>query len=208
MPFFFFTRLLFYTFATFLFLGVMKKLDEYSIAFKGLKEGEDLFEYDLDDAFFSLFEASQIKTGHLKASVKLNKQEQMLIFEFHIEGQVDSICDRCLDQVELPVQYDGKLFVKFGDTYDEPTEEIIVLPHEEHTINIARYLYEFIIISLPLRHLHPTDAEGHSGCNQEMLNQLDRYLINKPDTDDSEQEEDPIDPRWAALKKLKDKNNQ
>ncbi len=186
----------------------MKKVDEYSIAFKGLKEGEDFYEYNLDDAFFSLFEASQIKTGHLKASVKLNKREQMLILEFHIEGQVDSICDRCLDRVELAVLYDGKLFVKFGETYDEPTEEIIVLPHEAHAINIARYLYEFIIISLPIRHLHPTDEEGHSGCNQEMLNQLDRYLINNYAENGSDQDEEPIDPRWAQLKNFKDKNNQ
>ncbi len=193
-------------------MGVMKKLDQYSIAFKGLKEGEDLFEYELDDAFFSLFEASQIETGHLKASVKLKKSEQMLIFDFHLEGQVDSICDRCLDSVKLPVLYDGKLFVKFGETYDEPSEEIIVLPREENAINIARYLYEFIIISLPIRHLHPMDEDGHSECNQEMLEQLDRYLINRtdevdPDEMDPDENNDLIDPRWGELKKLKEKNN-
>ncbi len=184
----------------------MKKLDEYSIGFKGLKEGEHLFEYALIDDFFALFEAPQIETGNIKAGAKLTKNEQMLVLEFDISGHVGSICDRCLEPLKLPVSYSGRLFVKFGDCYDEPTEEIVVLPHEAYAINVARYIYEFIVTSLPIRHLHPDDAEGVPGCDANMLEQLNHYLVNNiPEA--SHPQHAVADPRWSELNKLIDKTN-
>ncbi len=184
----------------------MKKLDEYNIVFKGLKEGEHLFEYELKDDFFELFETTQIETGKVMVGVKLSKNEQMLVLEFDIEGLVGSTCDRCLEPLDLPVSYKGRIFVKYGDYYDEPTEEIVVLPHEAYAINVARYIYEFIVTSLPIRHLHPNDAEGQPGCDAEMLEQLNHYLVNNT-VEASHPEHSVTDQRWNMLNKLIDKTN-
>jgi uncharacterized protein len=67
-------------------MAAEKKMKEYSIAFKGLKDGEHLFEYRLGNAFFEMFEQPQIETGDLKATVTLLKSSRMLELIFIIEG--------------------------------------------------------------------------------------------------------------------------
>lgn len=190
-------------------MAAEKKMKEYGIAFKGLKEGEHLFNYHLKDAFFELFEQPQVETGDLMATVKLIKSSRMLEFQFQIDGEVGAICDRCLSEVMVPVNYEGTIYVNFGDEYDEPTEEIVVIPHEEHTFNIARFLYEFIVVSLPIRHVHPDNEDGTPGCDPEMLDRLSEYMVDQEPafTDEEDENEEPIDPRWDELKKLFNKNN-
>jgi uncharacterized metal-binding protein YceD (DUF177 family) len=186
-----------------------KKIGEYGIAFKGLKDGQHLYEYKLGSAFFELFELPQVETGELVAKVTLTKSIRMLELSFHINGVVKAPCDRCLEMMEVPITYKGKLFVKFGEEYDEPTEEIIILPHEEHTINIARFMYEYIVVSIPIRHIHPDKEDGTPGCDPEMLAQLKTYMVDQEPAigQDEENDDEEIDPRWNELKKLKNKNN-
>jgi len=190
-------------------MAAEKKKKEYDIAFKGLKDGEHVFEYKLGDAFFELFEQPQIETGDLLATVTLIKSSRTMEFQFHIEGEVGTTCDRCLSDVDVSIDYEGTIYVNFGEEYDEPTEEIVVLPHEEHTFNVARFMYEFIVVSVPIRHIHPDNEDGTSGCDPEMLEKLDQYMVEEDSSFESEEgtEDEPIDPRWDELKKLINKNN-
>jgi uncharacterized metal-binding protein YceD (DUF177 family) len=190
--------------------GSREKMKEYYIAFKGLKDGAHIFEYRLGDAFFGLFEQSLVKKGDLKATVTLKKSSRMLELHFSIEGEVGTICDRCLGHLNIPVNCQETIYVNFGDEYDEPSEELVVLPHEEHSINLAQFMYEFIVVSLPIRHVHPDNEDGTPGCDPEMLAQLGEYMVdeNTPaDAGEETEDGERIDPRWEDLKKLKNKNN-
>ena len=62
-------------------------------------------------------------------------------------------------------------------------------------------------VSLPARSVHPENE-----CNQEMVEYLNEYVVNSDEEDnieinDETFEDEPIDPRWQALKKLKQKND-
>ncbi|MGQ1889377.1 YceD family protein [Thermophagus sp. OGC60D27] len=184
-----------------------KKFSDYDIAFKGLKAGKHVFEYELKDPFFELFEQPQIETGELAATVELTKHQSFLELTFRIDGFVGSQCDRCLELMQVPIFYEGTLFVKFGETYDEPDEDIIVLPHEDHKLNIARYMYEYIVVSIPVRHVHPDKDDGTPGCDPEMLDCLNDYVVEEDNFHQEENSGDQIDPRWNELKKLINKNN-
>jgi uncharacterized protein len=186
---------IFYNFAQFLYKGQVDKLKKFDIAFKGLADGLHEFEFDIDQDFFELIEDSMIEDGELKAKVLLKKQTTMLTLDFDIKGTVNTLCDRCLDPVQLTVKHKTRIFIKFGDSYDEPTEEIIVLPHEEHHFNVAQLIYEFIGLSLPVQKVHK-----NNGCDPKMIERLQEAI----DTHTDETEE--VDPRWAELKKLLDKN--
>ncbi len=181
----------------------MDRLRDYSIPFAGLKEGKHTFEYEISASFFKLFEQPLVEDGNIKANVELNKSSALLTLSFEVEGVVKSICDNCLETMTLNVANTAQMYIKFGEEYDEPTDEIIVLPHEEHEVNVAQLIYEYICVSLPIRHVHPDDENGNATCNPEMLNQLDNYLVEE--TTEEEQDE-YIDPRWEALKNLVDKN--
>ena len=182
------------------------KLKEYNIAFKGLKEGDHFFEYKLGDDFLGLFEQPQVDSGKLEAKIRLIKTSRMLELEFTIDGVVEAVCDRCLGPVDVPVHYEGTIYVNFGESFDEPTEEIVVIPYESHTINVAQYLYEFIVVSMPIRHIHPDKEDGSPGCDPEMLDRLKTYMVDEK-TGPENKDEEPIDPRWEELRKLIDKNN-
>jgi uncharacterized metal-binding protein YceD (DUF177 family) len=180
------------------------RLRNYGIPFKGLKEGKHLFKYEIGADFFGLFEQPLIEKGEVIAEVELNKSSALLTLNFKVEGTVETVCDNCLEALILPVENESLMYIKFGEEYDEPTEEIIVLPHEENEINVAQLIYEFVCVALPIRHVHPEDENGMVTCNAEMLNQLNNYLVEEGD---EEEQDDDIDPRWAALKNLVDKSS-
>jgi uncharacterized protein len=176
----------------------VKDLKKYVIPFAGLKEGRHEFEFDVDDSFFDQFESSEIKKGKLGVSVELIKSQQVLEMSFYIDGFVKTICDRCLDEFDLPVTYNGKLFFKFAAESYELTDEIIILSASENEINISQFIYEFIHLALPYRRIHP-DINGMSGCNKMMIQKLESLKID-------EITENNYSPSWDKLKEITDKN--
>lgn len=176
----------------------MKDLKKYVIPFAGLKEGRHEFEFDVDDSFFDQFDSSEIKKGKLGVSVELIKSQQVLEMGFYINGFVKTICDRCLDEFDLPVTYNGKLFFKFGEESYELTDEIIILSASEHEINISQFIYEFIHLALPYRRIHP-DINGISGCNAMMIQKLESLKMNEVNRNN-------YSPSWDKLKEITDKN--
>ncbi len=180
----------------------MKSLEQYSIKFKGLKDGIHVFDYEVDDRFFENFEESEVQKADVSLQLTLNKRPQYLEFDFDLVGTINVQCDRCLDYFDQPIEYQGKLYVKFvseaTEVHDE-TSELVVIPQGESELNIAQYIYEFIILSLPYQRVHPDDENGESMCNDEMLRRLEDYEIDES--------ENSIDPRWEKLKSITNRNS-
>ncbi len=176
----------------------MEKLSRFNIPFLGLTLEEHHFEYLIDASFFNLMEGSLIEDGKLKANVTLTKQSNMMTLDFDIKGDVYTTCDRCLEPITVPLKSTNRLLVKFGEVYDEPTDEIIVLPHDEHTMNIAQFLYEFIGLSLPVQCIHGEIEGNKQTCDPQMVEKL-KTLSAAGSSNESDS-----DPRWDALRKLID----
>jgi uncharacterized protein len=87
----------------------LKRFRDYAIAFKGLKDGMHQFAYVLDSSFFALFETPIYSDGLVRVDVELKKGNQMLIFNFQFSGKVATICDNCLESIDVPVDCNGKL---------------------------------------------------------------------------------------------------
>ena len=173
----------------------MKTLKEFDIKFTGLSLGKHSFDFEVKKTFFEAFEYSDIQNGEAKVSVTLEKMSTMMTLEFCLGGRVDFPCDKCLDDVSVELEENYfKLFVKFGDDDFDETDEVIVIPNSEYSINIAQYIYEFINLSLPAKKVHP---EGE--CNREMVEKLSKYIVEES----VDIEEEGTDPRWDALKNIK-----
>jgi uncharacterized protein len=176
----------------------MKSNRQFVIPFKGLKIGEHDFFFDVDDKFFADFQESEISKGNVKVVIHLDKKVNMLRLEFIIDGVVSIMCDRCLDDFDLPIAFKTNLFIKFGDVTEEQTDEILVLSHNEFELDVSQYIYEYTHLSLPYRRIHPDDENGLSTCNKEMLKRLDDYLFDEKNEN--------TDPRWDDLKNLTNNN--
>jgi uncharacterized protein len=175
---------------------VVSLIDEYLIPFHGLKEGIYDYEFDAGDDFFELFDNPDIKGGDLKVYLNLNRGARFLEFKFKITGHLQVTCDRCLENLNFQTDTENELIVRFGEEREEVSDSVLIISREETRFNVAQYIYEFAALSLPIKRIHPDKADGSSGCNKEMIEKLENL---KPS------EEDKIDPRWDALKKLKSK---
>ena len=180
----------------------VKKGKEYQIPFTGLKDGIHEFHYQLDKSFFDLVEYSEILDADLEVNLKLEKKPNMMIVEFEMAGKVKVSCDRCTEDMMLSISGSDDVIYKFGEGFSED-EKIILIDPNDVEIDVKHPLYEFSILQLPAKKIHP---EGE--CNQEMIDALDNYLmvdekeVENQVNDDDDSDED-IDPRWNALKDLK-----
>jgi uncharacterized metal-binding protein YceD (DUF177 family) len=110
--------------------------------------------------------------------------------------------------MDYPIDTAEHLIVKLGKDYSEESDEIIIIPESEGIINLAWFLYEFIVLAIPIKHIH---APGK--CNKQMTAKLKKHTAKAADDDDSldmeedemaddEETESASDPRWDALKEL------
>ena len=169
---------------------------KYDIAFKGLAEGEHNYNFQINGKFFEHFDGSLVDYGEADIKVILEKRSAFLKLHLKIKGWVKLMCDRCLDNYKQKIKQKTEIFVKFGEQEFEEGENVIWILPEEHNINLAQIIYEYTMLSIPLRHVHSKNKDGKRECNKEMLKKLKNYMH-------TEEEEEKIDPRWDALKKFR-----
>ena len=169
----------------------------FTIPIGGLKEGQHYFEYKIDKAFFEQFEESEISEGDLTVNVEADKRASHIDLSIGISGTVRVSCDRCLGIFSQPVECTNRLLVKFGKTHEEEDPDMIIVSSEEHDIDLKQFFYEYILLALPIKRIHPDDSSGQSTCDPEMLEKLKEHISG---------EEEETDPRWNELKKLMNNN--
>lgn len=175
----------------------MNNLKEYLIPFVGLKIGKHQFDYQIDNTFFKNFDYNEFNDVSVKVDIVLEKKSTMLELDFKHKGTVNVPCDVSGEEFDLPIKGKLKLLVKFGDAFSDENEELLVLPHGEFQVNVAQYIYESIILSVPLRRIHPGVKDGSLSDVIQKLESLSPKENKK-----EEQQNNDIDPRWENLKKL------
>ena len=171
------------------------KNKEYIIPFAGLKQGKHKFEYHIDNTFFESFDYHEFNDAAIGLNIVLEKMATVLELEMKTKGIVNLHCDLTNEPFDQKTEASLKLLVKFGESYNDEDDEILILPHGEHQVNIAQYIYEMIVLSVPSKRIHPGVLDGT--LNSEALKKLEelRPKENKKD-------KNKIDPRWEVLKKL------
>ena len=177
----------------------MSKTKEYLIPFIGLKLGKHHFEYQISNAFFEIFDYDEFQNSDIKVNVVLEKQSNLLELNFKHKGTVKVPCDMTGEDFDLPIKGKMKLIVRFGEEYNNDNEELLILPFGEFEIDIAQYVYEMIVLSVPLRRVHPGVKDG--SLKTEALEKLNELSI-KENKEENKEKEENIDPRWDKLKQL------
>jgi uncharacterized metal-binding protein YceD (DUF177 family) len=164
-----------------------------TIQLSGLKEGHHTIDFEIDKAFFDQFEESEVKEGSLIANIEMDKRTTHLDLKIGISGSVRVSCDRCLEMFSQPVTSENRLLIKFGKSLEDIDPDILSVPVDEHELDLQQQIYEFIMLALPIRRVHPADKKGKSTCDPVMLKKLEELII---------EEEKDNDPRWDELRKL------
>lgn len=174
-----------------------KELSKYDILIHGLEDKSHEYEFEGTDTFFQEFEQDIVEGGRFKVKVLLEKNATLIRLNLDITSHLRLQCDRSLDIYEETFNSREMHIFKFGSTAAEVSEDLEVIPFGTHKINIANLLFDYILLQVPMKKLHPrfrsedTPEEG--------------TLVYK-DPDFKEEQEEIQDPRWAALINLKNKN--
>ena len=172
----------------------MKELREFTIQFEGLKIGKHQFDYSIDNKFFETFNYDEFKSSEIAVELEFEKKSTLFELLFNIKGSVEVPCDLSNEYYNQEIKSSIPLVVKFGEEYNDESEELLILPHEAYQFNIAQYIYEAVILAVPNKRIHPKVMDGT--LESETLKKLQEHTINR------ETEEKSTDPRWDKLKDL------
>ena len=175
----------------------MCDLECLKVDLKSLKDDDTSLDFDLDDTFFSTLDQAEVKKGSLHVSVSIRKASGFFEFLIHEAGTVIIPCDRCLDDMEQPVETDLRLTVRLGDE-DSEDGDTIVVAEDEGILDMTWIIYESVALAIPIRHVH---APGK--CNTAMTEVLEELSADRSSDEESDQ---AIDPRWDKLKSLEIKD--
>ena len=174
----------------------MCSLEAFKIDLKGLTAGEWSAEYALDDEFFRLLDVSEVSGGALHVSVSIRKATGFHELRLHSEGTVTVACDLCLDDMQQPITADSRLTVRLGDVTNSEDDDVVTVDENEGMLDTSWLIYESIALAIPIKHVH---APGK--CNSAMTRKLEEL---SGAARSGEEEAEAVDPRWAALQKLKE----
>jgi len=172
----------------------MKLSNDFVLSFFGLKEGNHKFEYKIDKQFFESFKFDEFIDADFTVVLDFNKKSTLLELHFENQGTGTVACDLTNEPFGLPLEGALDLVVNFGEEFNNDNEEVLILPHGEHQLDLSQYIYEMIVLAVPLKKTHPGIADG--SLKSDILNKLEEL------SPDKHKEIDEIDPRWEDLKKL------
>ncbi|TAG03119.1 MAG: DUF177 domain-containing protein [Cytophagia bacterium] len=181
----------------------MEKINSLRIPITGLKNQSYQYKYRLSDKFFKTYFEDSIPNGTIDIILTLQKSEIMIQTTIELKGVLTLVCDRSLDEFEEELDVVEKMIYKFGEKAEIQDIGLEIIPREAHEINFEEIIYELIGLALPTKKLHPRFRDENTNEDDEQ----DSFLVYSSDNGkDEDEKEEEIDPRWAALSKLKGNN--
>ena len=168
-----------------------KILKKFDIKIQSLSNNKHEFIFDFDQSLFDFFSKNlDSKKSSGTCKIEFIKNDLMLNLLFQIKGKTKLICDRSLKEFDYLIKPQNKLLFKFSDHDEELSDEILTINHNKSILNVGKFIYEFFILKIPIKRLHP------SLKNEDNIDNFVYSTIKDKD-------EQKIDPRLKLLKKLK-----
>ena len=115
-------------------------------------------------------ENPDIITSDVKVHMELVKKADTYDCTFTCKGILKIPCDRCLDPIDHEVDTVYHITVKYGEDYNDESDDVLVIPFSDTALNVAYMLYDTIVLTIPLRHVHPMGK-----CNRAMVAALHKH---------------------------------
>ena len=168
--------------------------NNFIIPLNGLAAGESRFSWHAGKEFFEAFENTEILAADLDIEVVAEKLGRYLGIDCEVDGKVVVECDRCLEDLDILIETDIMLSVKYGseensEEHQEGEREVLFVPQDEAELDLSQIIYDYVCLSLPMQRVH---EEGE--CNPDAL----KYYSAGEDEVEAESE-DQNNP-FAALK--------
>jgi len=172
-----------------------KFLDKYFIEHKKLGVGKYNSEFIIDKDFFNFLENEEILRHDLKIDIDYDIKQSMINAQMRILGKVEVQCDICgeyyFQEIENEIDLNFKMTNELPaeDTFDE----LIYYSPEDEKIDLKKIIFDYIVLSIPLKKEHPLDENGNRTCKPEIIKQLYEDSIQKSNFENLD--------NWEEIKK-------
>jgi len=173
----------------------MNPLKPFEISFSSLNQGLHTYNFEIDNSLLTHFE-QDFEEAQFDCKLDLDKRSTLINLHFSINGKIKIDCDRCMESIFLPLESENLMVIKF-DERERQEEDILYLDFNATSVNVGSLIYEFIMLSIPLRKVKDCESENYKDCNQKILDYLDNQKIEEID-----QEEKKENPLASALKDI------
>lgn len=184
----------------------MGKFTAFKLPLKSLVKGTHSFDYHLDKQFFANMENADVRDADINVHLTVDYNGEVYALHFAITGEVVVLCDRCLDDLHLPIDATYDIAVQYGDDYNDESDTLLQIPDSDNYLNVAYMIYDTVVLEIPIKHVHPMGK-----CNRQMSAILRKHragggedaeeaaeILEEADDADSR----ASDPRWDALRNL------
>lgn len=173
----------------------------FEIAFVGLKPGIHEFNYELNDKFFAEKGAKDFANATANVKLLLEKNSGFMLLKFEIGGKAEVTCDRCGNPLKIDLWDEFKMLVKLADNPDEMNNQeedpdVFYLSRTESHLDISDWIYEFVMLSIPMQRMCSPEKMGGPQCNNEVLEKLKEMEVKMV--------ENNANALWKGLDKFKD----
>lgn len=169
----------------------MKEKQSYAVDIFRLKPGAYTYAFRIDDQFFKHFPDSPVNSAKGGVDLNLIKQENLIEAVLDIQIDVPLVCDRSLREYLHRIEEKHTVLFKFGEEEMEMDDDVYVITANTQRIDFSQFIYEFIVLAIPMKKIHPELAGEES------------VMYSSDSGQTGEDDESAGDPRWDILKKLK-----
>lgn len=162
----------------------MGKFSQYKVQLASLADGRHEQDFVIDTQFFKNMENFDVLSADVAVHLDLVKKNDAYDCTFHCKGMLQIPCDRCLDPMDHEVDTSYHIIVKYGENYSDDSDDVLIIPYEDMWLNIAYMLYDTLLLTIPMRHVH---APGK--CNRAMTAALHRHRTTGDEAADEAVEE-------------------
>ena len=158
--------------------------NDFLIPLNGLASGKTVYRWTAGREFFDGFGNSDILDASLEIAAEVEKSGQYIGVDCSIKGTLTVECDRCLGELDLPVDVSERLSVKFGSddsdaqvldeegrenaqVLDEEGREIVFVPADDTDLDMRQIVYDYACLAMPMQKVH---ADGE--CDPEVVSRL------------------------------------
>lgn len=181
---------------TFIFVGKMVDKIDFHLDIKTLPIGKSTLEYRLNDDYFEKSDYHSDVSGDILVEIEVDRQTSVVKLSVSIQGTVYVPCDRCLKNMSLDISSEQTINMKLESNGNLLNSDELDIEYHEGIIDVEPLLNEEILLSIPIRKVHPDGK-----CDKEMSEIFEKYSKNREPNDKKTE----VDPRWSALKNISDK---
>ncbi|MFO7845384.1 MAG: DUF177 domain-containing protein [Balneolaceae bacterium] len=161
-----------------------------------IPEGQTRKEVHLPEDYFALDD--EIHLIDADVDISFLRTDHFVKVSFRVTSNVELICDRSLEPFIKNIESDFDIIFEPGEVEESESVKSAVrqIPADELVINIEDEVRDTILLNVPVKKIHPKfyNKDGEP----------EDFGTARFGKDDSEaDDEQPIDPRWEELKKLK-----